>query len=76
MLAPPTGEFRGADPGPACSTPQPVPDLIVVSGVMARSPVGDVFVRYGNTVTHASGMVMVFPPADVQAMVRKALGPR
>jgi hypothetical protein len=43
---------------------------------MARSPVGDVFVRYGNTVTHASGMVMVFPPADVQAMVRKALGPR
>ena len=48
-------------------------DYLVVSGVMAGTPMTDMFIRYGNTVTEFSAAMMGLPTKEALAQVRDAL---
>ena len=49
------------------------PDYLVVSGVMAGTPMTDIFIRYGNTVTEFSAAMMGLPTREALTRVRDAL---
>ena len=49
------------------------PDYLVVSGVMAGTPMTDMFIRYGNTVTEFSATMMGLPTREALTQVRDAL---
>ncbi len=49
------------------------PDLVVVTGMMSGYPVTDTFVRYGNTVTYGSMMLVPSSGDDIRTMVLDAL---
>ena len=48
-------------------------DYLVVSGVMAGTPMTDMFIRYGNTVTEFSATMMGLPTRDALTQVRETL---
>lgn len=49
------------------------PDYLVVSGVMSGTPMTDIFIRYGNTVTEFSAAMMALPTREALTQVREAL---
>ena len=49
------------------------PDYLVVTGVMAGTPMTDLFIRYGNTVTEFSAAMMGLPTREALTQVREAL---
>lgn len=49
------------------------PDQVMVTGAMEGVPVRNIFVRYGNTVTNFSAIMMVVEPHDVVPMILDTL---
>ena len=49
------------------------PDLVVVTAMMDKNLMTSTFIRYGNTVTYASMMLVPSNTDELQAMVRDAL---
>lgn len=49
------------------------PDVVVVTAMMEKNLMTSTFIRYGNTVTYASMMLVPSKADELQAMVRDAL---
>jgi hypothetical protein len=49
------------------------PDYLVISGTMAGTPMTDIFIRHGNTVTEFTAAMATLPTEDALSQVRGAL---
>jgi len=65
--------FGHSGPYVVASVSEDRPDLVVVTGMMNGYPVTDTFVRYGNTVTYGSMMLVPSSGDDIRTTVLDAL---
>lgn len=74
MLAQPCSfKLDSLEPAVALSLTLDEPDCLLASGVMNGLPFGQLFIRFGNTVTEQTGVLVSPNPGQVAASVRAVL---